>query len=91
MPWAHHRLIERLVSSECLRDRNSAYRSVRSEFVGGNVGDHVPSTDAGIDEHHVELSRCQTRPQRDNLIRISNVDGRDFESTLSGSRYIVQF
>ena len=46
----------------------------------------VTSTDAGIDEQHVELSRCQTRPQRGNLIWISNVDGRDFESTLSGSQ-----
>jgi hypothetical protein len=43
-------------------------------------------TDAGIDEQHVELSQCQTLPQRDNLIWISNVDGRDFESTLSGSQ-----
>ena len=59
---------------------------IRMNSVVGNVGDHVTSTDAGIDEQHVELSRCQTRPQRGNLIWISNVDGRDFESTLSGSQ-----
>jgi hypothetical protein len=53
------------------------------------VSDHFTSTDAGIDEQHVELSRCQARPQRGNLIWISDVHGLDFESAVGSFQEIV--
>src|ERR1700730_3857570 len=56
------------------------------EFVGRNVSDHFTSTDAGIDEQHVELSGCQARPQRGNLIRMVDVHGLYFESICGASQ-----
>src|ERR1019366_3650357 len=48
------------------------------EFVGRNVGDHFTSSDAGVDEQHVQLSRCKTRSQRGHLIGIVDIHGLYF-------------
>jgi hypothetical protein len=51
------------------------------KLVGRDIGDRFTAVvgDTGIDEQHVELSRCQMRSQPGHLIWMVDVDGLDFE------------